>query len=241
MLQKKVKNHPRNKYIEFDEQAHSYTYYKKLRPKTPVKFNGITGLIADHCAPFERDKIAYFIAKRDGITPEEVLAIWDKDRNYGNEVHKNIENLVEYGEYIDCVELENFTKIMRQHNLTPIAAEWVIYNEDIERASPIDLVCERNGELVLVDLKTMKKPIKTVPYRNKNKKMKGVFKSIYDSSYWKYCLQVSFYKYWVEEKYKLKVSDINYILHIHKDNAELIPAFYLPNEIKAIHNELKYI
>lgn len=42
---KQLLDHPRNKRIVYDEDAHTYEYFPDLRKKEGIKYNGVTGWI----------------------------------------------------------------------------------------------------------------------------------------------------------------------------------------------------
>lgn len=225
-MKNKILEHKRNNDIVFDEINHTY-HYKGIR------FDGVTSWIASFCQPFEKKKIAKKIAKRDGVEVEEVLREWQDANTYGSYVHKTVEDYVNKKTYTHAPELDMFIEVMEKYGLTPITAEWVIYNEDIKRASPVDLVCEKDGKIVIVDLKTMAKPIQVKAYRNK--KMVYPLNNLPDSKYYKQALQIGIYKYWIEKFYGFEVSPVNYVLRLRNDVCEMIPVVDLKEEIIKIH------
>jgi len=231
MFKTKIHNHPRNKHITFDSDQHRYFYKGD-------EFTGITHLLGKYTKPFEKQKVAKGYAYKHNMTVEQVLSLWEQDRDYGNNVHDSIENLIKTGEFNDdySTELDNVVRLLDEYKLKPIAAEFVVYDESIRTASMIDIVCEKGKEIVIVDTKTMKNPIRMAAY--KGQKMVYPVNSLADTAYMKYCLQVGFYKKWLEEKYKLPVSNQNYILHVHMEESKMIPVISLNEEIEKITQEI---
>ena len=210
---------PRHNDILFDKDAHIYTY------KDGTKFKGVTGWIGEYKTPFERDKISKGVAYRTGRTQEEVLAEWDTNlatsQVYGNGVHDAIEQLILTGAYDETYgkELDNFLLTMTQYDLTPVACEMTVFNDEIKRASNIDLLCTRGDEIVIVDFKTPEKGIKFEAY--KNQKMLYPINILDDCSFVHYSLQLDIYAYWLEKKYDMNVASDKWILYLREDQAEM--------------------
>ena len=78
--------------IFFLEKNHTYRF-----GKTPSKIS-VSGLIKKYEKPFESEKVASFVAKRDGLTTEQILDKWDFLKEYschkGSEFHKFVENFL---------------------------------------------------------------------------------------------------------------------------------------------------
>ena len=231
-----VLEHPRNTKIEFDVKNHKYYYKKTVRSKVE-EFTGVTGWIGSYCEPFQRDKIATNYGKRYGMSKQEVLDLWQGDQDYGSRVHLSIENLVKFGIIDDSVELEYFMEALAQENLVPIDCEWVVYDEEIKKASPIDLICERDDKLVVVDIKTMKKPIRYTPYGNANKKMVYPLNGLPDSKFYKQNLQTNIYRYWLNKHYNVPVDLTSYIFRINDQGWEVLPCLELSNYVEKMYNE----
>lgn len=222
MLKEKVLKHPRNNKIKF-----KFGYFVDGE-----RFKGITSFLGKFFAPFDKMKIAKFIAYRDGVTVEEVLAEWEADRQYGSYIDKLVDDYIKYG-IVGDNEMKLILDALKEKDLTIIANEWMIYNEDIKKASAVDLVCERNGQIVIVDLKSMKKPIAVTAY--KNKKMNHPISSLPDSKFYQQSLQVGMYKDWIQDKYGLPVSDEFYVLRVRPSFYEWVPLMDVQNEIKKLY------
>jgi ATP-dependent exoDNAse (exonuclease V) beta subunit len=226
-MKNEIIQHPRNKAVVFNEAKHTYHVNGE-------RFDGVTSWISSFCQPFDKQKVAKKMARIENKEVDEVLREWQDANSYGSYVHKTIEDYVNKGTYTPSAELDMFIATMKQYKLTPLYAEWVIYNEHIKRASPIDLVCiDDKGNVVIVDLKTMKKPISAKAY--KNKKMVYPLQNLPDAKYYKQALQVGIYKYWVETLYNMSVSEVNYVLRLRDDVCEMIPMLDLTTEIIKIH------
>lgn len=204
--------------ISFDKDRHEYTY------RDGRKFKGVTGWIGEFKNPFDKEGASLGVARKEGISQAEVLARWDEQlrvsQDYGNGVHDAIEHMIATGE-IDpkfSVELENVLDALDQFDLTPIACEYTVYNEDVERASNIDLICDRDGQVVLVDFKTPEKGIKFEAYKNQKMLYPVVLP---DCSYYHYSLQLDIYAYWLETKYGMDVAPDRYLMYLREDDVKM--------------------
>lgn len=93
--------------IKFFDKNHTYTIDGELA-KTSV-----SGLIKEYEKPFERNKIAEFVARKNGKMIEDVLAEWEFAKDYschkGSEFHLFVENYFNRKQTtIDKKNLENF-------------------------------------------------------------------------------------------------------------------------------------
>ena len=55
--------------LEFVEDSHTYTVKGKVLPST-------SSMIKQFYKPFDADRVAFFVARKRGITKEEVLKEW---------------------------------------------------------------------------------------------------------------------------------------------------------------------
>lgn len=231
MISKKdIINNARNSDITYNEAKHTYTYVNGER------FFGVTNWIASYCQPFDEERMSMIMARKENKTVKQVKQEWKESTGYGSYVHKTIEDYINLGSITESPELKRFINVMNKFKLTPVCNEWVIYNEDIKRASPVDLIClDEQGKIVIIDLKTMKKPISMTSY--KDKKMIYPLNTLPDAKYFKQCLQIGIYKYWIEEKYKLPVADVNYVLRLRDDVSEMIPVMDVKKEVILMHED----
>lgn len=79
--------------VRFFEKNHTYTIADK-----PAKYS-VSGILKKYEKEFEKQKIAGFVAKKEGKTILEVLEEWDFKRDYschkGSEFHLFVENFLE--------------------------------------------------------------------------------------------------------------------------------------------------
>lgn len=227
-IKEQILNHERNSQVVFDEAKHTYTVNGE-------KYKGVTGWIGEFCKPFNADEIAENLAENNPnwwhLTKEEILEQWNDAREYGNYVDKLIEDCVNRNEEVSEPELEQFKRCLKENNIEPVMAQWVIFNEDFKRASAIDFVGIMDGKVVIFDVKSMEKDIDYSAYG-------GATMSepigLPDSRFYKFCLQIGIYEKWLKEKYDVDVADTHYVLRIRPDFYELIPVMRVDKEIKAL-------
>jgi len=238
-------NHPRNALIEFLPEPHEY-YFTCLNGEKK-QFKGATSLIGDYTNYFDRNKISKGVAARDGKSQQQVLDEWAENNkvaiDLGNYVHDALENFVKTGEIVDDALISSFVRSYESMGLTPLAAEWTIFDETIERASSIDgNFLAPDGRYVIVDYKTNRKGVDYDSY--KDQRMVFPLQGLYDSKYSSYSLQVSLYWHWVEKYYMASkdISDLHYILWIGQDHNgwvfDWMPALDLRKEIELIYADL---
>lgn len=241
----KLLNHPNRNFIKFDPIKHEYFYNKYgdfRKSKDTEKWNGITSIIGEYKQPFDREGISKGVAYRDGRTQDDVLAEWDKKRDdaidYGNSVHDALDVLINNGEYREehTDEIEGVLKILEDLELTPVCGEYVIFDDEIKRASPIDLIClDRFDRLVALDYKTPAKGIEFNGY--KDTKMLYPLYNYPDSNYYHYSLQLNIYKDFMD-RWGLNFSQESYILYVREKETLAYPPHNLDKEWKEIRKIL---
>lgn len=104
------------------------------------ELQGITGVIHKHIFPDMYKNIPQFVL--------------NKAAERGSQVHQRIE-MLDAGFYPQKLspELRNYILTKKENNLTTIANEYIVSDNE-NFASAIDLVFERDGEVILADIKT---------------------------------------------------------------------------------------
>jgi len=221
-----------DKSVVFDSESHTYTKKNK-------KLISVTTFISKFKNEFDSDFFSKKIALRDNKTQEQVLKEWSekakKSCEIGTAIHKIFEDYINNNYSViadelvfDFLELNDsyFLEFKEKSiiaiqfikdffitkRLIPVYTEYIVYDENL--AGQIDLICkDKNDNYYILDFKTNEK-IETYSY---NKKMKGIFYFLNDSSYYHYSLQLSIYKnMFYKEVKKL------FLVHILKDKYEFI-------------------
>jgi ATP-dependent exoDNAse (exonuclease V) beta subunit len=157
---------------------------------------------------------------------------------------KLLENyrLVEEDSVIRGPEWQFFLKFVEDHpEMKPFRTEWMIYHEDVKLAGSIDMVYENpDGTLSIYDWKRAKEIIKDNTW-NKYA-LNPIIRSMPDTNFWHYSLQLNTYKHILETKYNKIVTNLC-LVRIHPDNPEqtyeLLPVPILTKEMDELFDELK--
>jgi hypothetical protein len=164
--------------------------------------NSVSSVIKDFTEPFDADKVAGFVARKRGISKEEVLQEWDNKRiaacSKGNRVHSFGENFTGETTPIDGYEKAvcAFWDSIPNH-IQPFLFELQMFSEELGIAGTADIILynTNTGKFVIADYKTNIDLFKN--YRGK--KMLPPFDHMLDCPYSKYELQLSFYQYLFEQ------------------------------------------
>lgn len=192
------------KELEFVAHEHKYQLGGRV-------LNSVSSVIKKYTAPFDADKIAGFVAKKRGITKEEVLAEWEAKKNAacdrGNAAHV-------FGEEIALNPLQYDSEAMPVYNngleqailkfwdnipdhIEPFLFELKMYSEDLGIAGTADLILynTKTGKFIICDYKTNEDLFKNY----KKKKLLKPFNDLLDMPYSKYELQLSMYQILFEQ------------------------------------------
>lgn len=234
--------HPDGSCILFNEAEHKYTVNGK-------QFISATTVLGQFFPKFEADKIAYFVAKREGRTKEDVLQEWEDKKNdacdFGNAVHLYAERKLMGGaiprpknerEKNAFQLVEKYIKGLLKDYVV-IEAEKIVFSKRHGVSGTIDLVLQhkKSKNICLLDWKTNKK------IQKKNSYSKPAFppiEELNDSNFTKYMLQLNLYKYILEtEGYIDGEVDNMILLHIRPSSTK---AYEVPDAQEEIKTILKY-
>ena len=165
--------------------------------------------------------------------------MWERkgkeSRELGTELHKKIEN---YYQGISSLEDDTFKLFLMfadKVELKPYRTEWVVYDEKHNIAGTIDFVDCQNGEYIIYDWKRSDKiidngmPIKISKYDEKGN---HPLEHLDNTPYYHYALQLSIYKYILENNYNIKISDLRLgVFHPTYNKPYVLRIPYLEKEI----------
>jgi hypothetical protein len=221
--------------IEFLEESHSY-----LIDGIPTNSPSVTQLIKKFKKEFDAEKAATRVARRRGITPEQILAEWKLNNSYsttiGSLLHKFIENFyhnerTELSALLPSLEksqkqkiIENlpalvshFKNFYEDHkHLKCIKSELIVGDlEDTKICGTSDLLVhnQKTGELEILDFKTNKKMSKNNSYG----KLLYPFDDMYEGQINEYTIQLNVYQYFIEKYTDFKIANLK-IIWFHADN-----------------------
>ena len=235
--------------ISFDEANHSY--YPVTNKTGNADFISVTTLIG-RFFPFDIDRYIEKKAKEENREEADVLLEYERIRDEaaekGTYVHEQIEKFLK-GEAHDSnfKEFELFKhfyeKEIISRGLKFVDAEKVTYLKEYNIAGTIDALFQKsNGDYVIVDWKrSIKLLVDGYPKKYGYGMALSELAHLDNSSYYKYELQQSFYKYILEKKYNMKVSSmILTILHEKYPDYGIIKLDYREREVKIIINSLNH-
>ena len=222
--------HIRDKRIVFHEPTH--TYYVD---GSSEKMISCTRFLHEFFPHFDADVTIQKMMKSKnwlssvwyGKSPNEIKKAWENKGKEasaaGTAMHLAIEKFL-HGS-ADKISPEIYTTIEWKYfmnfwndvkdDLVPFRSEWEVFMEEFKLAGSIDMVFYRKSDdsYVIYDWKRSK-DIKT---SNDFGTGFGPVSHLPDCNYWHYTLQLNTYKYFLENYYGLKVSDM-YLIILHPDN-----------------------
>ena len=174
------------------------------------------------------------------MTANDVAKMWadkgKKARDQGTFLHEQIENYYLGLDYEETEEFDQFKNFIKDHyDLRPYRSEWRIFDDILNIAGTIDLIVANGNTHDIYDWKRSKKvvnfngqPIE----QNQWQQAVGGLSYIHDTSYNRYCLQQSLYKFILEKNYGITVDNM-YLIVMYPDNQNYykIKVPYLKNEI----------
>lgn len=192
-MQNKIKEY--FKELQFDAQKHSYEVRGK--PLTSV-----SKTIHKYVEKVDFDKIAGFIAKKRGITKQEVLAEWNAKKiascSQGTLVHTFGENYFKGKKPTNGFE-EAIVKFWDNipDYIEPFLFELQMFSETLGIAGTSDIILfnRKTGKFIIADYKTNEDLFKNF----KGKTLLSPFEDLLDSPYNKYQLQLSMYQLLFEQ------------------------------------------
>lgn len=206
--------HSRDSRIKFYPEPHIYTIDNTPAPSAST-------IISKFFPEFDSAYWAIRKAPELGMTPDEVELMWrtkgETAAKEGTFLHEQIENFYLEQEYEKTEEFHLFESFVKENNhIKPYRTEWRIFDEHHHIAGTIDLISKNGNGYEMYDWKRSKKVVNSFngePIKN-NQWQKGVgqLADIDDTSYNRYCLQQSLYKYILEKNYGLKVSNMYLIV-----------------------------
>ena len=184
--------------IKFDEASHTYTHVD-----TGAPFISVTTLLGKYKQPFDRYGHSKRVAKREGVSQEMVLEMWEEEKNRackrGTDIHKILED------YISCGDVkDNYGWLCKSYDTAAersidsfknVLCENLLYDEEHLVAGMADLIYEHKNEFTVGDFKTNKKFKFSSPY---SERLKDPISHLHNCEFNVYGLQLSFYAYLYE-------------------------------------------
>jgi len=219
--------------ITLNRDSHTY----KLVTNPDIKFISATTFVSQFFEKFEAEKIASRLVKSSpkymGMTVQDVLQIWKDAADYGTMVHEQIENYLLNQKALTerkAIHGVNWLNKFKMKSNFDIYPEVIIYSEKLKLSGTIDLLLfdKQSNTYIIMDWKTSK-VISTKSYGGK-RGIKPETDDVEDSKFNHYALQLSLYRYILEEYYGLNVNQ-HLILHLKDEECIGIHAPYMKNSI----------
>lgn len=232
-----INKHERDNRIKFYPEPHTYTI-------DGVPAISVSTIISNFFPEFDTKYHAAKKAIELGMTPEHVEEMWrkkgEKSANDGKFLHEQIENYFLNKPYKVSKEFYLFEKFISEHkHIKPFRSEWTIFDEKHLIAGTIDLLGKNGDNYEIYDWKRSSKIIDKITLEPKVDNLfqcgVGKLSHLSDTSYNRYCLQQSLYKYIIEKNYWYKVSKM-YLVVLHPDYSN-----YYKLEVPYLEKEIKYI
>lgn len=230
-----------NSQIKFDEKNH--IYYPKKDPSGNSDYISVTTLIEEFFPYFDVDAYIKKQMEVTGKRKEEIEKELTEPSERGTAMHAEIEKCLK-GESFDSSskELQMFKRFYDDciipQNLSFFTAEKVIELPEHNIAGTVDALFKKpNGDYVMIDWKRSKHLIiDGYPRKYGFGRGLSVLSHLDNSSYYKYEMQQSFYKYILEKRYKMRISSmILVVLYPTYDNYFTIKlSKYREKEVKEI-------
>lgn len=226
--------HYRDAHISFNASMHQYKV-------DGMVLQSVTNFVEGCFPKFDIEFYAEKKATEMGVSVKSVLDMWEQkakeSRDLGTALHKRIE-----GYYQDITFAPNddkafdlFKQFANKVTLKPYRTEWAVYDLKHNIAGTIDFVDFQNGEYIIYDWKRSQKIIENgMPIKKDKYGKKGNYplEHLDNSSYYHYALQLSLYKYILENNYGIRISDLRLgVFHPAYDKPYVLRMPYLEKEI----------
>ncbi|NOX64842.1 MAG: PD-(D/E)XK nuclease family protein [Chlorobi bacterium] len=227
-----------DKDIILDEADHNYS----LESDSSITFTSCTSFVKCFFEPFDRIGIANNLVahhpKYMGMMPHELAQEWDHKAEEGTLVHNEIDEYIKHGKTpktdkgnLAVSWLESYKN--ENHKLL---SEVVIYSKELQLAGTIDLLVydKTNNSFEIFDWKTSRK-IEKNAFKNK-KGITPATSKLMDCNFIHYSLQLSLYRYLLEEYYNVSVGKTT-VVHLNGISTIPYESEYFKSEIEEM---LKY-
>ena len=217
-------------HIKFDEKTHQYRNIN-----TGELYTSATQLLSKFKKPFDKDFHAERVAKREGVTKEFVLEMWENEKEKscikGKNFHSLLENYVKFGETQDDYGwlYKSFEK-QREHivgSCKKIYTEKLLWNDEFKLAGTCDLLYDHDNSFTIIDYKTNKNISSFSKY---GEYLLPPVDFLTNCEYNAYALQLSLYAYMFELISNKKVRNLH-ILYLQEDKFTPYTVPYMKMEI----------
>ena len=227
-----------NKPVIFDEAAHTYTH------ESYGKLISVTTLLGKYKKPFNSDYHAERVSKREGVSKEMVLEMWESEKNKacdkGTKIHKLLEDYICYGDVMDDYGwlYKSYDKSVEYYidKYNKVHCEKLLYNEQYKVAGTADLIYEHSkDEFTLGDFKTNKKFRFSSPF---GERLLAPVDHLHNCENNIYALQLSMYAYFYEQLTGKKCRKL-VIFYLSGDRFKAYHCNYLKSDVEKVLENYK--
>ena len=241
--------HPRDKEVRFVEKTH--TYYVRGSSKGIVSTTGFVHAFFPHFDPIAtiakmKKSPNWPQSKYYGKTDKEIIDGWSESgkeaSGAGTNLHLAIEqylngavNRIDEGVKAtkEWAYFQNFWLDVKD-DLEPYRTEWEVWNEEYKLTGSIDMVFKikkKPGSYAIYDWKRSKE----IKKENKWDSGLGPMDHLPDTNYWHYTLQLNVYRWFLQDKYGIKVDELYIVIfHPNNENYQKFKLNILDDEIQAM-------
>jgi len=222
--------------ITLNRDTHTYS----LLSNPDLTFTSVTTYIDNFFEKFDAERVAKKLIenypKYADRTIDSLKKEWEESAKYGTMVHDEIEMWIKNKtepKDIKSINGKNWLLAYQAKSDIDVLSEIIIYSKELKIAGTMDILAKDNstGEYIIIDWKTSKK-INKISHKHKTGTHK-VTENIMDCNFNHYSLQLSLYRYILEEYYNLKVRN-QVVAHIKDDGVDAHLAPYMKMEIMNI-------
>ena len=230
--------------IRFYEEDHRYVNWE-----TNEQYLSVTQLLHHYQQEFDSDFQSKKVAKREGKTQEEILAMWkdksDTATDYGHEIHSFFERMFLSPGRITIPSNDLEQQLLQAYHKTKqldlsgdVTPEQLVYNHEYKLAGQSDIFhFPGNNMFDVGDWKTNEKFKYYDPFKNY---LKEPVEHLSQCDFNTYALQLSIYAYFYEIMSGMKCRKL-FILYYWRDHNifQVIPLNYLKNDVKLLLEHYK--
>ncbi len=218
--------------IRLNPENHTYI----LKDDPDFKFTSSTQFIHRFFEPFDKEAVAkklLNIPKYAGYTKEDLFNEWSQAAAIGTKVHKELEDYVSVS--ARPTQPKGISGVKWLVDTIPstctLYPEVIVYSKKLKIAGMIDLLIHNtlDDTYSIVDWKTNKQ-IRERSYKGKTG-TQAATADVEDCNLNQYSLQLSLYRYILEEAYDLKIKKLS-LVHLKDEGACLYDCLYMKRTLK---------
>ena len=222
--------------ISLIKESHKYV----LKGHPELEFSSVTTEVEKYFEPFDEVAIATNLCSTHhnyiGMDPGDLISKWHAARDHGSKVHDEIELFLKEGVEPSEPKARTALQWLKKYCMKSdieIIPEVIVYSTELRIAGTLDILAYDKKEDVyeIIDWKTSKK-IEIVSYGGKMG-IHHITADLMDCNHNHYAMQLSFYRYLLEEFYGIKVRN-QMIAHLQNEVCTSYITPYYNEHISAI-------